>query len=255
MTRASDNAFPSILITEGTEPSAPAAGKQRLYIDSTTHKLKRTDSSGTDVTIEGSSTTIATDTIWDAKGDLVAASAADTGGRLAVGSDGQVLTADSAQTLGVKWATPSGAATFVGARVYRSTTQSITSGTPTAIGFANERFDTDAFHDTVTNNTRLTVPSGKAGKYLIGFTGEFVSNGNQERAAWIKLNGTTDIAGHRDQTSTAGSAPWEWCINTIYDLAVGDYVEAIAYQNSGVSLNVDTQGNRSPEFWIALLGA
>lgn len=53
MTKASDNAFPSILITEGTEPSAPAAGKQRLYIDSTTHKLKRTDSSGTDVTVEG----------------------------------------------------------------------------------------------------------------------------------------------------------------------------------------------------------
>ena len=44
MTKASDNSFPSILITEGTEPSAPAAGKQRLYIDSTTHKLKRTDS-------------------------------------------------------------------------------------------------------------------------------------------------------------------------------------------------------------------
>lgn len=53
MTKASDNAYPSILITEGTEPSAPAAGKQRLYIDSTTHKLKRTDSSGTDVDIEG----------------------------------------------------------------------------------------------------------------------------------------------------------------------------------------------------------
>lgn len=53
MTKASDNAFPSILITEATEPSAPAAGKQRLYIDSTTHLLKATNSSGTDRTIEG----------------------------------------------------------------------------------------------------------------------------------------------------------------------------------------------------------
>ena len=53
MVKASDNAFPSLLITEGTEPSAPAAGKQRLYIDSTTHLLKATNSSGTDRTIEG----------------------------------------------------------------------------------------------------------------------------------------------------------------------------------------------------------
>jgi len=53
MTKMSDVAIPSLLITEGTEPSAPAAGKQRLYIDSTSHKLKRTDSSGVDVTVEG----------------------------------------------------------------------------------------------------------------------------------------------------------------------------------------------------------
>ncbi len=51
--RASDNPFPSILIEESTEPTAPPAGQQRLYVDSTTHLLKATNSSGTDRTIEG----------------------------------------------------------------------------------------------------------------------------------------------------------------------------------------------------------
>ena len=46
--------------------------------------------------------------IVDAKGDLIAATAADTPARLAVGTNGQVLTADSAEATGLKWATASG---------------------------------------------------------------------------------------------------------------------------------------------------
>ncbi len=43
--------------------------------------------------------------IVDAKGDLIAATAADTPARLAIGTNGQVLTADSAEATGMKWAT------------------------------------------------------------------------------------------------------------------------------------------------------
>jgi hypothetical protein len=43
----------------------------------------------------------------DAKGDLIAATAADTVSRLGVGTNGQVLTADSTASTGMKWATPS----------------------------------------------------------------------------------------------------------------------------------------------------
>jgi hypothetical protein len=47
-------------------------------------------------------------TIVDAKGDLIGATAADTPARLAVGTNGQVLTADSTAATGLAWATPSG---------------------------------------------------------------------------------------------------------------------------------------------------
>ncbi len=42
-------------------------------------------------------------TIADAKGDLIAGTAADTVARLAVGADGQSLIADSSQTAGLRW--------------------------------------------------------------------------------------------------------------------------------------------------------
>lgn len=47
-------------------------------------------------------------TAIDAKGDLVPGTGADTFARLAVGANGTVLTADSAEATGLKWATPSG---------------------------------------------------------------------------------------------------------------------------------------------------
>jgi len=46
------------------------------------------------------------DTIVDAKGDIIAATAADTVSRLAVGANDTVLTADSSTATGLKWATP-----------------------------------------------------------------------------------------------------------------------------------------------------
>ena len=47
-------------------------------------------------------------TIVDAKGDIIGATAADTPARLAVGANGTVLTADSSTATGLKWAAAGG---------------------------------------------------------------------------------------------------------------------------------------------------
>jgi hypothetical protein len=56
-----------------------------------------------DVTITNSMATAI-----DAKGDLVVGTGADAFSRLAIGTNNQVLTADSAAATGMKWATPAG---------------------------------------------------------------------------------------------------------------------------------------------------
>lgn len=102
MTKASDNPYPSILIEESAEPSAPAAGHQRLYVDSSTHTLHRVDENGDEVDLEAAGSGIAA-SLFDAKGDLIAASAADTAARLPVGANGSALIAASGETTGLVW--------------------------------------------------------------------------------------------------------------------------------------------------------
>lgn len=51
---------------------------------------------------------VVTKALFAAKGDLLGASADDTPGILSVGTNEHVLTADSAQGLGIKWAAPTG---------------------------------------------------------------------------------------------------------------------------------------------------
>jgi hypothetical protein len=52
-------------------------------------------------------------TAIDAKGDLIAGTGADAFSRLAVGTNNQVLTADSAQATGMKWASPASGLTKI----------------------------------------------------------------------------------------------------------------------------------------------
>lgn len=75
-------------------------------------KVVLTDSNGVpyDLTGGGGAGSVASDTIWDVKGDTVAATGPDTAVRVPIGTDGFVLTADAASTPGLKWSAPTGGA-------------------------------------------------------------------------------------------------------------------------------------------------
>ena len=136
-----------------------------------------------------------------------------------------------------------------GARVYNSAVQSIATSTDTAITFNSERYDTDAYHDTASNTSRLTVPTGQGGTYIIGWTLGYAANVTGTRSAGVKLNGTTFINYDRRPTA-AGGNPSHLIGNVIYRLVATDYVELIGFQDSGGALNTVQGANYSPEFWI-----
>ena len=70
-----------------------------------------------DTTVFNNASAAIAKTIVDAKGDIIAATAADTVARLAVGANATVLTADSSTATGLKWAAAAGGVTSASARV------------------------------------------------------------------------------------------------------------------------------------------
>jgi hypothetical protein len=173
-------------------------------------------------------------TLTTTTGDIIYASAANTPARLGIGSTDQVLKVSGG--IPAWGAAPS--PTFVGASVYGSAYQSVAQLTETVLTWNSENYDTDNIHSTSTNTDRLTVPTGKAGKWLVSgmiATGQ-TSGGYIE--IYITINGA---AAAFPIASSGGSFLRQSTIvlSKIYDLAAGDYIRAVAYQNNnGGNLNV-----------------
>ena len=172
-------------------------------------------------------------TLLTTKGDLISATAASTVARLAVGSDAQILVADSTASTGLKWATP----TFAGCLLTNAASQSIAYNTATALTFDTERIDTDAYHSTATNTSRITIPTGKAGKYLITWRVTWAYNTSGDRAYYLYKNGTILDAGYGGASTSTVVQQQQVTIAT---LAANDYLEVFALQTiaSTGALNV-----------------
>lgn len=127
----------------------------------------------------------------------------------------------------------------VGVQAALSSAQSIPNATWTPVAFsAADVFDTDAFHDPASNNTRFTVPAGKGGKYLVLVNGYWAANGTNGRYLTIKKNGTTDQDWMPAPAASGGGAGFGQAWHGVLELVPTDFLEVYVYQDSGGALTL-----------------
>jgi hypothetical protein len=181
-------------------------------------------------------------TVVDAEGDLLVGGAADTIQRLAIGSNGQYLAVDTGVSGDIKWVG------FRGCSLTKSGTQSLNNDTFTSITFDTEEFDTDAYHSTSTNTSRITIPTGLGGKYRINGVLSWLNNATGIRRVRLVKNGTTNInlvSMNNNGSSTVVTAT---TFSLILDLVATDYIEVQALQGSSGNLNVTVDTRLQAEY-------
>lgn len=179
------------------------------------------------------------------QGATGATGAGVTGATGAIGPTGATGATGNTGSTGPIGASGSSGLNAKAARVYASSAQSLAASTDTALTFDTESFDTDTIHDNSTNPTRLTCVT--AGKYIIQGQVTFAASATGVRTASIKLNGTTVISSGSEVALTAGTTTT--ITDTVYDLAVNDYVELIANQTTLGALNAN---NGLGTTWFAM---
>lgn len=225
--------------------------------------------------LTGAGGSVATDAIFDAKGDLAAGTGANTAAKLTVGANDTILMADSGQSTGLKWvaagtptdqdyddvaavgtadtfargdhlhgmpAAASGAA-FKGAKAY---TTGQTANSAVIVFGSGEIFDTDGFHSLASDQSRMTIPT--TGYYEIKASG-FVSRTDARLSIYV--NGAIVRGGNTSGASTNNYAS----TSAILNLTAADYVEIFA--NTTTTTTFGDSGNIGDNFVfsVVFLGA
>ena len=122
------------------------------------------------------------------------------------------------------------------ANVYHNATQSLTTGVALNLAMNSEYNDAGSVHDTSTNNSRLTIPTGESGWWL--FTGyvEFAASATGQRHLYLQVNATTTFAYVAVDATATGVT--RLAVAGLITIVAGQYVELWASQNSGGALNV-----------------
>jgi len=200
--------------------------------------------SGTVTVTNDMATTITT------AGDLIYGTGSGTYTRRGIGSTSQVLTVAGGVPT---WATPAATTpTFVGCFVYGTANQTISNATATVIPFGAENFDSDNFHSTTVNNSRITIPTGKGGKYLVVAASYFIQNSTGFRQLRILKNGSNvqiNVAPSNTVTDVNNN------VSYILDLAAADYIELGVYQNSGGTLTLNNTNDNETFLSVSYQGA
>lgn len=137
-----------------------------------------------------------------------------------------------------------------GCRVFHNANQAIPHNTWTTLAFNTERYDTDAMHDTVVNNDRITIKT--LGKYVLGVNIQWAGNVAGGRQVMIEINDLWPITYVVQSPDPGGNAIQNACV--VYIATVGTFFKVKVYQSSGGALNVQSASNFSPEFFAQRVG-
>jgi len=129
-------------------------------------------------------------------------------------------------------------AAYRGAVITHSVGQShTTSGAWQILVFDSEDIDTEALHDTATNNSRITVPTGVTKVRLKGQI-DFASNATGNRGAFIYKNSASLGSALNQKAAISGLATQIQVRSKTLIVSAGEYFELAGYQSSGGALSM-----------------